>query len=110
MIVPVKAFSFHEALSMGSEIYHALKRLLKDRGLSTAVGDEGGFAPDLKSSADALELIVDAIKRRDMSRVRKSESPSMRLQANCMMRSAVFTVFRVRAVRTTRRSPGIPMR
>ncbi|UWP59207.1 phosphopyruvate hydratase [Ruminococcus gauvreauii] len=62
MIVPVKAFSFHEALSMGSEIYHALKRLLKDRGLSTAVGDEGGFAPDLKSSADALELIVDAIK------------------------------------------------
>ena len=61
MIMPVRAENYHQALAMGAEIYHALKRLLKDRGLSTAVGDEGGFAPDLKSSRDVLSLIMDAI-------------------------------------------------
>lgn len=61
MIMPVRAENYHQALAMGAEIYHALKRLLKDRGLSTAVGDEGGFAPDLKSSRDVLSLIMDAV-------------------------------------------------
>ena len=61
MIVPHGAASFSEALQMGSEVYHALKKLLKSRGLSTSVGDEGGFGPDLKSNEQALELLVEAI-------------------------------------------------
>ena len=61
MIVPVGARCFSEALRMGSEIYHALKKLLKVNGLSTAVGDEGGFAPDLESDEQAIELIMKAI-------------------------------------------------
>ena len=61
MIMPVGARCFSEALRMGSEIYHSLKRLLSSRGLSTAVGDEGGFAPDLSSDEEAIELIIKAI-------------------------------------------------
>ena len=63
MIMPVGAKSFSEALRMGSEIYHSLKKLLESKGLSTAVGDEGGFAPDLESDEAALALIVEAIKK-----------------------------------------------
>ncbi|MCK9311079.1 MAG: phosphopyruvate hydratase [Bacteroidales bacterium] len=62
MIRPVGASSFHEALRMGSEIFHSLKKVLHKRGLSTAVGDEGGFAPALKGTEDALESIIEAIK------------------------------------------------
>ncbi len=61
MIAPVGAPSFAEALRWGAEVYHALKKVLKDAGHSVAVGDEGGFAPALKRNADALELIVEAI-------------------------------------------------
>ena len=61
MIVPVGAPSFSDALRMGSEIYHALGRLLKKEGKSTAVGDEGGFAPDHESDEQAIELIISAI-------------------------------------------------
>lgn len=61
MIVPVGAPSFSDALRMGSEIYHALGKLLKEKGLSTAVGDEGGFAPDLSSDEQAIEYICAAI-------------------------------------------------
>ncbi|HEY6482375.1 MAG TPA: phosphopyruvate hydratase [Steroidobacteraceae bacterium] len=61
MIVPVGAPSFREALRYGAEIFHTLKKLLNERGLATAVGDEGGFAPDLGSNAQALELILSAI-------------------------------------------------
>lgn len=61
MIRPVGAKSFSEALRMGAEVFHSLKKLLHDRGLSTAVGDEGGFAPSLKGIEDALELIMQAI-------------------------------------------------
>jgi enolase len=63
MIQPVKAASFAEALRMGSEIFHSLKKVLKARGLNTAVGDEGGFAPDLKSNEEALEAIMEAIAK-----------------------------------------------
>ena len=63
MIVPKGAASFREALRMGAEIFHSLKGVLKDRGLSTAVGDEGGFAPRLKSIRDALEVIALAVKK-----------------------------------------------
>src|SRR5690606_20526264 len=56
MIMPVGAASFREALRWGVETYHALKAVLRDRGLSTAIGDEGGFAPDLGSNEEALQL------------------------------------------------------
>ena len=62
MVMPVGAKSFREALRMGSEIYHNLKNVLKDRNLATAVGDEGGFAPNLGSNEEALRVIVEAIK------------------------------------------------
>ena len=62
MIRPVGASCFAEALRMGAEVFHALKSILKMRGLSTAVGDEGGFAPSLKGIEDALDLIVEAIR------------------------------------------------
>ncbi|NUN93026.1 MAG: phosphopyruvate hydratase [Verrucomicrobiae bacterium] len=62
MIMPKGASSFREALRMGTEVFHALKGVLKGRGLSTAIGDEGGFAPKLKSNADALEAIAQAVK------------------------------------------------
>ena len=62
MIVPVGAESFADALRMGAETFHALKRILRDRGYSTAVGDEGGFAPNLKSNVEAVELILQAIE------------------------------------------------
>ncbi|GBU07868.1 enolase [Bacteroidales bacterium] len=62
MIRPIGATSFREGLRMGAEIFHALKKVLHDRGLSTAVGDEGGFAPALNGTEDALESIILAIK------------------------------------------------
>jgi len=61
MIMPYGASSFSEALRMGAEIFHALKAVLKDRDQSTAVGDEGGFAPDLKSNEEAIDLIIEAV-------------------------------------------------
>ncbi len=63
MVLPVGAPSFAEALRCGAEIFHALKKVLHDRGLATAVGDEGGFAPDLPSNEAALETILEAIER-----------------------------------------------
>lgn len=62
MIVPVSACNFKEALRMGAEVYHSLKKVLEKRGLSTAVGDEGGFAPDVDSLKEVLDLLVDAVK------------------------------------------------
>src|SRR5699024_4149785 len=61
MIMPVGAPSFSEALRWGTETYHALARLLTDRGLSTAIGDEGGFAPNLANNTEPVELLIDAI-------------------------------------------------
>src|SRR5262249_53910285 len=62
MIVPVGAYSFSEALRWGAEIFHTLRKVLASRGLATGVGDEGGFAPNLKSSAEALDLIIHAVQ------------------------------------------------
>jgi enolase len=62
MIVPWSAASFSEAVRIGSEVFHRLKALLLERGLATGVGDEGGFAPDLSSNEEALEVLVDAIE------------------------------------------------
>ena len=62
MLMPVGAASFGEALRWGAETYHVLRTVLADRGLSTAVGDEGGFAPDLPTNEDAVKLLVEAIE------------------------------------------------
>jgi enolase len=62
MIMPVGATSFREALRMGSEVYHNLKKVLQKKELGTGVGDEGGFAPDLSSNEEALQVIVEAIE------------------------------------------------
>src|SRR5579884_3294130 len=63
MIVPFGASSFAEALRMGAEVFHTLKSVLKKRGYSTSVGDEGGFAPNLKSNEEALEVVLEAINK-----------------------------------------------
>jgi enolase len=63
MIAPIGAATFADALEMGAGVYHALKSVLKSRGLSTGLGDEGGFAPNLESNRAALDLIIEAIKK-----------------------------------------------
>src|SRR6202034_3817893 len=63
MILPVGAPSFGEALRYGAEVFHTLKKILSGRGLSTAVGDEGGFAPDLGSNEEALSVVLQAIEQ-----------------------------------------------
>ncbi|NLP10942.1 phosphopyruvate hydratase [bacterium] len=63
MVMPAGASSFAEALRMGAEVFHSLKAVLKKKGLNTSVGDEGGFAPDLKSNEEALQVIVEAITK-----------------------------------------------
>jgi enolase len=66
MVVPVGAPNFAEALRYGVEVFHALKSVLKSKGLGTAVGDEGGFAPDLRSNVEAIDVILEAIHRADL--------------------------------------------
>lgn len=63
MIVPVGASSFHEALRWSTEVYHTLKKILQDKGFSVSLGDEGGFAPDLKDDEEGMELILQAIEQ-----------------------------------------------
>ncbi len=63
MVVPAGATSFHHALRIGTEVYHALKKVLKDKGLNTSVGDEGGFAPGLSSNSAAVDVILTAIEQ-----------------------------------------------
>lgn len=63
MIMPVGADTFREALRMGAEVFHNLKKVLKDKGLNTAVGDEGGFAPNLTTNEEAIQVIIEAIEK-----------------------------------------------
>jgi enolase len=63
MVMPVKAATFSEALRMGTEVFHTLKKVLHDAGLSTNVGDEGGFAPNIKSNEEAIEIVIKAIEK-----------------------------------------------
>lgn len=63
MIVPLKADSFTQAIRMGTEVFHSLKKVLHDKGLSTNVGDEGGFAPNIKSNTEAIEVLLSAIEK-----------------------------------------------
>jgi enolase len=63
MVMPVKAATFSESLRMGTEVFHTLKKVLHDKGLSTNVGDEGGFAPNIKSNEEAIEIVIKAIEK-----------------------------------------------
>jgi len=63
MVMPVGAPTFREGLRMGAEVFHSLKNVLRSRGYNTAVGDEGGFAPDLKSNEEALQVIIEAVEK-----------------------------------------------
>jgi len=83
MIRPVGAPSFKEALRMGAEVFHSLKAVLKKRGLSTAVGDEGGFAPVLEGTKDALGVIIEAIKNAGYKPGRKSEGGDVSIALDC---------------------------
>lgn len=83
MIMPVGADSFAEALRINAEIYQALKKVLKDKGLATAVGDEGGFAPNLESNEEALQVIVEAIEKPATNPVNRYDWPSIPLPASC---------------------------
>ena len=78
MVMPVGAPSYAEALRWGVETYHTLKGLLHDSGLSTAVGDEGRFAPDLATNEDAIAILVEAITRPGSRPASRSPSPSTR--------------------------------
>ena len=93
MVVPVGAESFREALRIGAEVYHALKKVLGDRGLATGVGDEGGFAPDLESSEAAIEAILEAAERaghrdRDRDRARSRLERGLRRRSLSLRRAA----------------------
>jgi enolase len=83
MIRPVGASSFREGLRMGAEVFHSLKKVLKSRNLSTAVGDEGGFAPTLEGTEDALESIINAIKEAGYKPGRKSEGGQVSIALDC---------------------------
>ncbi len=83
MIRPVGAKSFREGLRMGSEVFHSLKKVFHDRGLSTAVGDEGGFAPKLNGTEDALESIILAIKNAGYKPGRASEGGDVSIALDC---------------------------
>src|SRR6202035_2788403 len=71
MVMPVGAERFSDALRWGAEVFHTLKGVLKKKGYSTAVGDEGGFAPSLKSNVEAIEVILEAIEQSEERRVGK---------------------------------------
>jgi enolase len=83
MIRPVGATSFREGLRMGSEVFHSLKKVLKARGLSTAVGDEGGFAPTLDGTEDALDSIIKAIMEAGYKPGRKQEGGQVSIALDC---------------------------
>ena len=86
MLVPVGFESFSEALRAGAEVYHALKKVLKDKGLTTAVGDEGGFAPDLKSNREALDLIEAAATLSDTAWISKRDVALFTMLYGCGLR------------------------
>ncbi|NPA35641.1 MAG: phosphopyruvate hydratase [Chlorobi bacterium] len=83
MIRPVGATSFREGLRMGAEVFHSLKKVLHDRGLSTAVGDEGGFAPALDGTEDALESIIKAIELAGYKPGRKENGGDVSIALDC---------------------------
>jgi enolase len=97
MACPVGFATYAEGLRAGVEVFHALKGILKKKGLSTAVGDEGGFAPDIASSREALDLLTAAIGRPGTNRGRKSRSPSTRPPPSSTRRGSTSSQGRRRA-------------
>ncbi len=83
MIRPVGAASFSEGLRMGAEVFHSLKKVLHERGLSTAVGDEGGFAPALNGTEDAIESIIKAIEKAGYKAGRKEDGGDVAIAMDC---------------------------
>lgn len=83
MIRPVGAPTFKEGLRMGAEVFHALKKVLKERGLSTAVGDEGGFAPELEGTEDALDSIIKAVEAAGYKPGRKQDGGDVSIALDC---------------------------
>ncbi len=83
MIRPIGATSFREGLRMGAEVFHSLKKVLKNRGLSTAVGDEGGFAPELEGTEDALNSIIEAIQNAGYKAGRAEDSGDVSIALDC---------------------------
>ena len=83
MIRPIGAPSFHEGLRMGAEVFHSLKKVLAKRGLSTAVGDEGGFAPALNGTEDALNSIIEAIKNAGYKPGRAEDGGDVSIGLDC---------------------------
>ena len=83
MIRPIGATSFREGLRMGAEVFHSLKKVLHDRGLSTAVGDEGGFAPTLDGTEDALNSIIEAIKKAGYKPGRAEDGGDISIALDC---------------------------
>jgi enolase len=83
MIRPIGALSFKEGLRMGAEVFHSLKKVLKERNLSTAVGDEGGFAPELTGTEDALDSILKAIKEAGYKSGRKEDGGDISIALDC---------------------------
>jgi len=83
MIRPIGAASFREGLRMGAEVFHSLKKVLHDRGLSTAVGDEGGFAPALDGTEDALNSIIEAIKKAGYKPGRAEDGGDVSIALDC---------------------------
>ncbi len=83
MIRPIGASTFKEALQMGAEVFHSLKKVLKEKGLSTAVGDEGGFAPTLKGTEEALEVILKAISDAGYTAGRKADEADISIAMDC---------------------------
>ncbi len=83
MIRPIGATSFREGLRMGAEVFHSLKKVLHDRGLSTAVGDEGGFAPTLDGTEDALNSIIEAIKKAGYKPGRAEDGGDVSIGLDC---------------------------
>lgn len=111
MIMPCGAPSFREGLSMCAEIYHTLKQLLKEQGYSTSVGDEGGFAPDLKDSDEALQLIVNAVQKAGYAaRKRRDDRDRCGRQASSTRRAGTSTTFPGNPVSAERQYFGIPQK
>ena len=93
MVVPAGAETFADALRIGAEVYHSLKKVLAERGLATGVGDEGGFAPDLESSEAAIEAILEAAERaghrdRDRDRARPGDERGLLATASIASKAA----------------------
>ena len=98
MILPVGAPTFKEAIRMGAEVFHSLKSVLHAKGLNTAVGDEGGFAPNLGSNREALEVIIEAIKKQATNQVKMFTLEWTLLLLNSLTKKLVNMILQVKVV------------